>query len=94
MSTTAADLLPTAKKAIEILALAEAEKALVDRPANPHISEQEALERAAAIINRAVKNGLTEVEVLRFPNVLCIDRGRAINNNMEPGYAGRASKLQ
>jgi len=67
---------------------AEAEKkSLLDRLAKPSgISEQEALERAAAIINRAVRNGLTEVEVLRFPNALCTDHGRAINNNLEPGW--------
>jgi hypothetical protein len=67
---------------------ADAEKkALLDRLANPPpISDHEALERAAAIINRAVNNGLTEVEVLRFPNALCTDRGRAINNNLEPGW--------
>jgi hypothetical protein len=103
MSTTAADLVPTAKRAMEKLALAEAEKArealhqkekaeaekkaLLDRLAKPSgISEQEALERAAAIINRAVNNGLTEVEVLRFPNALCTDHGRAINNGPEPGW--------
>jgi hypothetical protein len=33
-----------------------------------------------------VKNGLTEVEVTRFPNVMCTDRGRALNNNLEPGW--------
>jgi len=33
-----------------------------------------------------VKNGLTEVEVTRFPKVMCTDRGRAINNNLEPGW--------
>ena len=67
---------------------ADAEKkALLDQLANPPpISDDEALKRAAAIINRAVNNALTEVEVLRFPNVLCTDRGRAINNNLEPGW--------
>ena len=41
--------------------------------------------RATAIIQRAVNNGLTEVQVYRFPNELCTDRGRAINQ-MEPGW--------
>ena len=69
-------------------------KALLDRLAKPSgISEQEALERAAVIINRAVNNGLTEVEVLRFPNVLCTDRGRAINNNLEPGWENTLTGL-
>ena len=46
---------------------------------------EEKCKRAAAIIQRAVKNGLTEVQVLRFPNELCTDRGRAINQG-EPGW--------
>jgi hypothetical protein len=29
---------------------------------------------------------LTEVEVFRFPNALCTDHGRAINNSLEPGW--------
>jgi hypothetical protein len=102
MSTTAAELsnpLPTAKQAMEMLALAEAEmasevlrqkkkadaekKALIDKLSKPSgISEQEALKRAAEIVQRAIKNGLTEVEVFRFPNALH-DNGRAINNAME-----------
>ena len=101
MSTTAAELsnpLPTAKQAMEMLALAEAEKAsealrqkkkadaekkaLIDKLLKPSgISEQEALKRAAEIVQRAVKNGLTEVEVFRFPNALCTDNGRAINKD-------------
>jgi hypothetical protein len=40
---------------------------------------------AAGIVQRAVKNGLTEVEVTRFPNTMCTDRGRAINQQ-EPGW--------
>jgi len=43
------------------------------------------MKKAAAIIERAAKNGLTEVQVYRFPNTLCTDRGRAINQQ-EPGW--------
>jgi hypothetical protein len=43
------------------------------------------MERAAAIIKRAVANGVSEVEVGRFSNKLCTDRGRAINQQ-EPGW--------
>ena len=43
------------------------------------------MKRAAAIIERAVASGLTEVQVYRFPNTLCTDRGRAINQQ-EPGW--------
>jgi hypothetical protein len=65
----------------------EAEKkALLDRLRAPSgVSDEERLRRAAAIINRAVGNGLTEVEVGRFPNQLCTDRGRAINQQ-EQGW--------
>ena len=102
MTTIAAELLPSAKQAMEMVAAAEDEKAredlrlkeqadakkkaLLDELSKPSgISEDEALKRAAAIINQAVQNGLTEVEVLRFPNELCTDRGRAINQG-EPGW--------
>jgi hypothetical protein len=66
---------------------AEAEKKdLLDRLAKPSgVSDEERMKRAAAIINRAVGNGLTEVEVGRFPNRLCTDKGRALNQ-MEPGW--------
>jgi len=68
-------------------AAAEAEKnELLEHLRKPSgVSDEERLQRAAAIINRAVNNGLTEVEVGRFPNTLCTDRGRAINQQ-EPGW--------
>ena len=68
-------------------AAAEAEKkALIESFQKvPSLSLEEKIDRAAAIIERAVKNGLTEVEVLRFPHELCTDRGRAINQ-AEPGW--------
>ena len=106
MSTTAAELshlLPSAKQAMEKLAVTEAakasealrqkekaeadKKALVEKLSKPSgVSEEEALKRAAAIIDRAIKNGLSQVEVFRFPNALCTDHGRAINNDLEPGW--------
>jgi hypothetical protein len=43
------------------------------------------MRRAARIIQRAVDNGSTEVFVGRFPNSLCTDHGRAINQ-AEPGW--------
>jgi hypothetical protein len=66
---------------------AEAEKKeLLDRLAEPSgVSDDERMRRAAAIIKRAVSNGLTEVEVGRFSNKLCTDGGRAINQQ-EPGW--------
>jgi hypothetical protein len=49
------------------------------------LSDEQVMKKAAAIIERAAKNGLTEVQVYRFPNALCTDRGRAINQQ-EPGW--------
>ena len=68
-------------------AVAEAEKkALLDKLTKPSgVSDEEALKRVQAIVERAVANGLTEVLVYRFPNQLCTDRGRAINQQ-EAGW--------
>jgi hypothetical protein len=60
--------------------------ALIERLSKPSgLSDEDVMRKAAAIIERAAKNGLTEVEVYRFPNSLCTDRGRAINQQ-EPGW--------
>jgi hypothetical protein len=73
---------------------AEAEKKeLLERLGKPSgVSDEERLKRAAAIIKRAVDNGLTEVFVGRFPNMLCTDRGRAINQQ-EPGWENTLTGL-
>ena len=89
--------LAEAEKASEALRhkeKADAEKkALIDQLSKPSgVSEEEAFKRAAAIINRAIGDGLTEVEVLRFPNSLCPDHGRAINNR-EPGWEATLTGL-
>lgn len=70
-----------------LAAAAEAEKrALIDRLSQPSgKTEAEKIQLASSIIQRAVRNGLTEVQVYRFPNTLCTDRGRAINQ-LEPGW--------
>ncbi|MDC7787504.1 hypothetical protein PQJ75_09205 [Rhodoplanes sp. TEM] len=92
---TAADCLKTialaeaekASEAMRLKAHEEAEQAaLLDKFQKPSgVDDAERLTRAAAIVKRAVANGLTEVQVIRFPNRLCTDRGRAINNQ-EPGW--------
>jgi hypothetical protein len=76
-----------ASAAMRELSAAEAEKkALLEKFSKPSgVSDEERLARAAAIIKRAANNGLTEVQVGRFPNELCSDRGRAINQR-EPGW--------
>jgi hypothetical protein len=67
-------------------ATAAEKKALIDRLQAPSgVSNQEAINRVAVIIQGAVSNGLTEVQVYRFPNSLCTDRGRAINQQ-EQGW--------
>ena len=76
-----------AKKQAQAQAAAEAEKkALIDQLSKaPGTSDEEAIRRGLEIIHRAVKNRLTEVEIIRFPNELCTDKGRAINQQ-EPGW--------
>jgi hypothetical protein len=65
---------------------AEEKKALIERLRAPsQVSEEEAIRRALVLIERAVKNGLTEVRIYRFPHELCTDNGRAINQQ-EPGW--------
>jgi hypothetical protein len=65
----------------------EAEKKLllekITKPSG--VSDEEAMERVAVIVQRAVSNGQTEVQVYRFPHQLCTDHGRAINQQ-EPGW--------
>ena len=76
-----------AEKQARMRAEAEAEKkALIAELSKPSgISEEEAMRRAIAIIERGIKNRKTESEVFRFPNQLCTDKGRAINQQ-EPGW--------
>jgi hypothetical protein len=101
MTTKIDDRVPTAKQLREQIAMAEAEKVaeamrkhadaeaekrhLLEAFSKPSLSDEEAIQRGVAIIQRAVKNGQTEVQVFRFPNELCTDHGRAINQT-EPGW--------
>src|SRR5215468_3750538 len=82
--------LAEAEKASEEMRRREREeaekKALIERLTKPSgLSDDQVMKKAAAIIERAAKNGLIEVQVYRFPNTLCTDRGRAINQQ-EPGW--------
>jgi hypothetical protein len=69
------------------LATIEAEKrAMIERLSKPSgLSEDEKITLASNVIQRAVRNGLTEVQVYRFLNSVCTDNGRAINQQ-EPGW--------
>ena len=82
--------LKEAEKAEEYARLAAAveseKRALIERLSRPSgKSEEEKVKLASTVIQRAVRNGLTEVQVYRFPNTLCTDKGRAINQQ-EPGW--------
>lgn len=82
--------LKEAEKAEEyarLAAAAESEKhALIERLSRPSgKSEEEKVKLASTVIQRAVRNGMTEVQVYRFPNSLCTDKGRAINQQ-EQGW--------
>src|SRR4030081_1797522 len=63
------------------LAVAEAEKrALIEKPSKPSgLSENKKFVLASRVIQRAVRHGLTEVQVYRFPHSLCIGNGRAVS---------------
>ena len=76
-----------ASKAMKAHEAAEAEKQeLLDRLTRPSgLSDDEVMEKAAIIVNRAVENGMTSVQVFRFPNHICTDNGRAINQ-VEDGW--------
>jgi hypothetical protein len=65
----------------------EAEKAaLMERLSKPSgLTDDEIVAKASTIISRAVENGLLSVQVFRFPNHLCTDNGRAINQR-EAGW--------
>jgi len=73
---------------------AAAEKeALLENLRKPSgVSDDARLKRVAAIIDRAVKNGQTEVFIGKFPNKLITDHGRAINQS-EPGWENTLTGL-
>jgi hypothetical protein len=73
--------------------IAAEKKVLMDQLSNPSgVSDEERQRRAAVIIARAVRNCLTEVQVGTFPNELCTDGGRAINQ-MESGWENTLTGL-
>jgi hypothetical protein len=76
-----------AEERLRLTAAAEAEKrTLIEKLSRPSgLSEEQKVKLASTVIQRAVRNGLSEVQVYRFPNYLCTDRGRAINQQ-EPGW--------
>ena len=58
----------------------EEKRALLEQLTKPSgLSDEEIMEKASIIINRAVENGQMSVQVFRFPHSICTDNGRAIN---------------
>jgi hypothetical protein len=82
------------KEAAKRAAAETEKKALLDQFTKPSgVSDEEAIRRAIKIIERAVSNGRTEVQVHRFPNQLCTDKGRAIIQQEAGGkHADRRTK--
>jgi tRNA A37 threonylcarbamoyltransferase TsaD len=70
-----------ASAALKAQLAADAERqAFLDRISKPSgLSDDQVLEKASHIIARAASNGLTSVQVFRFPNHLCTDNGRMID---------------
>ena len=53
--------------------------------APPDRTPEQLIQRVMQLVNQAAERGHTEVQVYRFPNELCTDRGRRINNS-EPDW--------
>ena len=51
----------------------------------PDRTAEQLLQSVMQLVNQAADRGQTEVQVYRFPNDLCSDRGRRINN-LEPDW--------
>lgn len=79
----------TAKAAEEVRRMREQEekqKAVMDEFQKPPARTAEQLmQLLMQLVNGAAERGQSEVQVYRFPNALCSDRGRAINNS-EPDW--------
>ena len=64
----------------------EKQKSLVQELHKPFDKSADQLMRLVMqLVRHAAEHGQSEVQVYRFPNSMCSDRGR-INNNSEPGW--------
>jgi hypothetical protein len=84
---TALQAAEKAEQYARLQATVEAEKRkLIEKLSKPSsLTEGEKIQLASTVIRRAVRNGLNEVQVYRFPHTLCTDNGRAINRQ-ETGW--------
>jgi len=58
----------------------------------PARTPDQLMQLVTTLVNRAAEQGRSEVQVYRFPNEMCTDRGRAINNfeaNWDTTLTGR-----
>lgn len=46
----------------------------------PERTPEQLLQAIMQLVSRAAEGGQTEIQVYRFPNAMCTDRGRRINN--------------
>jgi transposase len=78
-----------AKAAQELQHMREQEehqkKIMEEFQAPPERTPEQLLQLITTLVDRAAEQGQTEVQIYRFPNELCTDRGRAINN-FEEGW--------
>jgi hypothetical protein len=51
----------------------------------PDRTPEQVLQMVMQLVSRAAERGQSEVQVYRFPNTMCTDRGRRINNS-EAGW--------
>ena len=51
----------------------------------PERTAEQLLQSIMQLVSRAAESGATEIQVYRFPNAMCSDRGRRINN-AEPDW--------
>ena len=61
----------------------------------PDRTPEQVMELVMQLVNRAAERGQSEVQVYRFPNSLCTDRGRRINNSeprLGPDFGGPPSR--
>ena len=81
-----AEMEEAARQAKKDAEAAAEKQALLDHLRAPSgVSDEEGIRRALKLIERAVSNGKSEVQVYRFSNKLCTDSGRAINQQ-ESGW--------
>jgi hypothetical protein len=76
-----------AEQYVRLATAADTEKRiLIEKLSKPSgLTEHDKVRLASTVIQRAVRNGLTEVQVYRFPNSLCTDKGRSVQRQ-DPGW--------